>query len=141
MRHLLDTNVVLRFLLADDGQQSPQTRELFVWAETRGGVLQFPAAALAEAAWVLRSYYKIERVEIARRLRGVLLHPGVISEPVLLAALDLYEQHAVDFLDCMLAAETHAQSDTCLITFDRDYSKFPGLKWATPAQVMARGSR
>lgn len=140
MRYLLDANVVLRFLLADDSRQSPQTRDLFAWAEARGGVLRLSGATLAETTWVLRSYYKFERVEIARRLRGVLLHPGVISDPVLLAALDFYEKHTVDFLDCLLAAETRAQSDVCLITFDRDYRKFPGLEWATPTQVMVRGS-
>jgi predicted nucleic-acid-binding protein len=99
--------------------------------------LRLSAATLAEIAWVLRSFYKVERIQIARRLRSVLLHPGVISEPVLLAAVDFYEQHNVDFLDCVLAAETATQKDICLITFDRDYRKFPGLNWSAPHQIVS----
>ncbi len=135
MRYLLDANVVLRVLLADDPRQSPEARKLFVWAETRMGVLHLSAATLAEIGWVLRSYYKFDRVAIARQLRGVLLHPGIHADAHLLQAVDFYEQLAVDFLDCVLAAEAMVGNDLGVVSFDRDYRRFSGLKWFTPGQI------
>ncbi len=62
---LLDTNVILRFLLEED---SPQKRKAIQWLqEAQRGQRSIVVTPLvvAEASFVLESYYKVDRNVIA----------------------------------------------------------------------------
>ena len=78
--HYLDANVILRFLLADDPVQSPKAKELFELAQAGKLVLCASHVCLAEATWVLFSYYNFERSKLAQTLREFVLHDGVNLE-------------------------------------------------------------
>ena len=58
---ILDTNVTLRFLLADDPNQSPKAKELFELAESGGVRLRLSHVAVAELVWVLGSFFDFAR--------------------------------------------------------------------------------
>jgi len=88
----IDANVMLRFLLADHKQHSPKARRLFRRPE-RGEVELFLShVCIAETAWVLTSFYQLDRAKVAAKLKAIALHAGVSCEApeVLLTAFDSF---------------------------------------------------
>jgi predicted nucleic-acid-binding protein len=109
----VDTNLVIRFLVADDPGQADRAE-----AVLRGGSVLLPKTVLLECEWVLRSGYRIASAAIAEGLRRLLGLPGVTAEdaPAVARALDWYEG-GLDFADALhLAAAAGAGR---FATFDR----------------------
>ena len=85
-KYLLDTNVLLRFLLDDHPELSRAAARLFQKAADEKCLLILTDLCIAEAVWVLTSYYKLERQKVADGLAKLLLKAGVKCtslEPVL----------------------------------------------------------
>jgi len=125
----IDANVILRFLLADHKEHSPKARKLFERAE-RGEVELFVShVCLAETAWVLTSFYKTDRAQVASKLKAIALHAGVSCDvpEVLITAFDSFSRVGLDFIDCYNAALAESRGAK-LASFDKDYRKFPDLK-------------
>ena len=109
----IDTNIVIRFLTADDAQQAEAAQRLF--AE---GDIFIATTVFLESEWVLRSGYGFSPARIAQGLRGLAGLPGIsVGDPAAIAAaLDALEQ-GMDFADAL-----HLQlsaSCTAFLTFDR----------------------
>jgi predicted nucleic acid-binding protein len=60
-KYLLDTNVLLRFLLGDHDELSPKAVRLFRQAANRECLVILTDLGIAEAVWVLTSYYKLQK--------------------------------------------------------------------------------
>jgi predicted nucleic-acid-binding protein len=125
----VDTNVVVRRLVADDAAQARRATALF----ERGPVF-IPVTVLLETEWVLRGAYALERTQINRLLHLLLGLPGVeMAEPE--AVMRALERHAegLDFADALhLALAGDAES---FATFDRRLlraSKVGGLPIVAP---------
>ena len=127
-RYLLDTNVLLRFLLDDEKKLSAQARSLFQQAESGTCLLILTDVALAEAVWVLTSFYKVDSQVVAETLANVLGKPGIHCDnaDILLDALKRFRDTKCDFFDCYLAALA-AESGDGVASFDRDFRKFPDI--------------
>ena len=124
-KYLLDTNILLRFLLADHDELSPKAARLFQRAADREWLLILTDLGIAEAVWVLTSYYKLERKPVAESLAKLLVRAGVHCpdlDPVL-DALARFKATNCDFYDCYLAAQAVA-SGVGIASFDKDFSKF-----------------
>lgn len=112
----VDTNVVVRFLVADDPEQSARARELF--ADER---IFIPDTVVLETAWVLGYSYELDRASIAAALHRLFGLPNVqLRDAAELAlALEWYDG-GLDFADALhLAQSTHC---TRLLTFDRRFA-------------------
>ena len=136
--HHLDSNVILRFLLADDPKQSPKAKELFESAQAGRLSLSVSHVTLAEVTWVLFSYYDFERGKLAQTLRELVLHEGleIEDEDVVLDAFERFGRLNVDFIDCYTAALAKG-SGRPVITDDRDYRKFSDITAQSPGEVIA----
>jgi predicted nucleic acid-binding protein len=137
--HHLDTNVILRFLLADDPKQSLKARAWFALAQAGKVTLCISHVCLAEVTWVLLSFYAFKRGKLATTLRELVLHDGVEVEnvAVLLDAFDRFGRVNVDFIDCYAAAL--AKHTGCpMVTEDRNFKKFTDLVSRRPAEVLHR---
>lgn len=134
--YIVDASVVIRMLRADHPQQSAQATTLFKRAEAGEFTLEVSDVTAAEIVWVLTSFYKVPRQDVANALLKLLGNPGVVAvnAPWLIKALELFRDTHVDATDCFLAAYAVTQK-RALISFDRDYRKFPGLQWRTPEKV------
>lgn len=109
----VDTNLVVRVLVADDADQARRARATI----EAGGVLLLPTVML-EAGWVLRKSYGIGRAEVVALLRSFLGLPGVEeAEPGGIArALD-WAATGMDLADAFhLAAMPPGAS---FVTFDQ----------------------
>jgi predicted nucleic acid-binding protein len=132
-RLLLDTNVIIRFLTGDHPTHSPRSRNLFARAAAGELTLVLTGLALAETAWVLQSFYSLDRAEIAAALKGVVESTGieVQDKRILLSTLRNFAQTDVNFVDAYHAAVASAES-IAIVSFDRDFDQFPGIKRIEP---------
>lgn len=108
----IDTNVLVRLVVADDPGQARRARRLF----ERGEVL-VTRTVLLESAWVLASAYRLEPQRISAALRGVLGLEGVVTDaPETIAkALDGYDA-GLEFADALHVAG--AERAEAFATFD-----------------------
>jgi predicted nucleic-acid-binding protein len=126
--YLLDTNVLIRFLVHDDPVQSPQADALFAQADRGQCLLILTDVAIAESIWVLSAAYKIDRGKIADSLAALMVQAGIRcpNRNCMLDALARFKSTTCDFLDCYLAAMAIATGNG-VASFDRDMRKFKGI--------------
>jgi predicted nucleic-acid-binding protein len=131
--YLADTNLLLRFLLADHPVHSPAARKFFLQATTGRIELRIPLIAITETVFTLQSYYKVPRGDIGTELLKILTGAGIkLTCPTwILQAIDDYRTRNVSFGDACLAAEARANR-VAVASFDRGLDKFPGLKRHEP---------
>jgi predicted nucleic-acid-binding protein len=118
--YLLDTNVILRFLLDDHPQLSTKAKK-FMEDISDGTVrAEINDAVFAECVYVLDKFYAIPRNEIADALIGVLGLPGISNsnKSEMLHALIKYKSTGCDIIDCLLAA--HSAPHRPVVSFDKD---------------------
>lgn len=109
----IDTNVLVRLLVADDPGQARRARRLVENSE-----VFVPASVVLEAEWVLRSAYGFGAAAISSAFRGFLGLANVTPQsPAILAqALDAYDA-GLDFADALHLCSSHEA--TTFYTFDR----------------------
>jgi len=73
MIEFVDTNVLVRFFVGDNPKQLTQVNSWFVEAEKGKRQLMVKSLVIAETCFVLESYYKIPRVEIAEKMKALLM--------------------------------------------------------------------
>ena len=117
----LDTNVLVRFLVQDDEDQTARVQALLQRAVDRGLSCYVSDVVLCELVWVLERSYKIHREEIGQGLRQLLRarHLLFSSTDRLFRALEAYASRRGDFADYVI--REHARSAGCesVATFDK----------------------
>jgi predicted nucleic-acid-binding protein len=124
-QRLVDTNLIVRYLVQDHDKHARVAGKLFDACD-RGevGIVVLPVV-LAECVFVLESFYRHPRTDIASALGRLISSPGVdISEvTVHLDALNRYKRTKAHFVDCLIAA-TAVAKNVPVATFDQDFRKF-----------------
>ena len=131
--YVCDANLVIRLLRWDDKRLSPIAKEVFAKAAAGEFWLYFTSAGIAEIVWVLTSYYEQDRKAVAEILQAFLQRPGIRVEnngAVQEALLDL-QSLSVDFLDAY-QARLAVQRGFGVMSFDKDFKKWPELRWVFP---------
>ena len=127
--YLIDTNVLVRYLVDDDVQQAEAARVLLagLTAEQPGFVCR---EVTVELAWVLERAYGFSRDRISTVLEGL-----VATEEFELEAVDdiaraafSYRRGGADFSDLMIAAAAKRSGAYPLYTFDRRAAQLEGAE-------------
>jgi predicted nucleic-acid-binding protein len=108
----LDTNVVVRFLMRDDNEQSKRAENLI-----ENNLLFLSQTVLLEIEWVLRSSYQVSSSDINEKLQDFCSFERLTVEHEN-AVLDALEWHAsgLDFADALHLASSRAADQ--FATFD-----------------------
>ncbi len=132
-RHLIDTNVILRFLIGDDPPKAAAASGLMGRVERGEELVEVQDVVLTETVWTLESFYEIPRNEIAEHLAALLSFAGVrvASRELLLQALQDYAGSNADFVDCLLAARSKHRG-IAVYTFDKTDFKKLRADWEEP---------
>jgi len=121
---LIDTNVLLRFLLRDHPQHFVQVRSLFHQAALGKVKVYLDEVIVAEAIWVLTVHYGKDKLEASQKLIKF-TSQGWVKNPrkkVILKALFLYSSTNLSYVDCWaLVVSKHKKIK--LETFDKDLQK------------------
>ncbi len=122
----LDTNVIVRLVVADDPEQLKIARRVF-----QSGDLWIPKTVVLETEWVLRYTYKLERGSIHEIFLGLLGYRKTQIEDrgAVLRGLDLYEK-GLDFADALHIASS-GDADR-FATFDREFAEAARAAGASP---------
>jgi predicted nucleic-acid-binding protein len=125
----LDTNVVVRFLVADEPRQAARARAVVAGAISAGETLLIPDVVWCETVWVLDSAYQFDRAAISATLRRLLGARGVAARSYdrIGAALDAYERGRGDFADYLIREEARAEGCE-VVTFDRALLREAGFR-------------
>jgi predicted nucleic-acid-binding protein len=124
-RRLVDTNLIVRYLVQDNEKHAKAAERLFDACDRGDVVIVLLPVVLAECVFVLESFYKHTRGDIAFALGRLISSPGVEigGAAIHLDALDRYRKTKVHFVDCLIAA-TAATEDMPVASFDQDFRKF-----------------
>ena len=112
----LDTNMLVRALVADHPEQVAVVRQLIA-----GNSVFVSRTVLLETEWVLRARYKVTPTELLKFFRALLEADDTEVEGAEAVgnALDWYEQGA-DFADALHLA---ASGSAVMHTFDREFCR------------------
>ena len=130
-RRLVDTNLIVRYLVQDHEKHAKAAGKLFDACDRGDVVIVVLPAVLAECVFVLESFYEHPRGDIASALGRLISSPGVeIDAAINLDALDRYRKTKVHFVDCLIAA-TAATENMPVASFDQDFRKFTDVRVET----------
>jgi len=121
--YLIDTNVILRYLLDDHKQFSPKAK-VFMQDLAKGlKKALLPSVVVVECVYVMEKFYEIPKTEIVEKLSRILNIKGIANpdKSEVLDALVKFENSAADIVDCILAAKSSPQHP--IISFDKDFKK------------------
>src|SRR5690349_25158684 len=110
-RRIVDTNLIVRHLVQDHEKHAKAAAKLFDACDRGEIELVVLASVLAECVFVLESFYKHPRVEIAKVLSALIATPGIEMQQraIHLDALSRYGATRVHFVDCIIAATAVAE--------------------------------
>lgn len=121
--YLIDTNVILRYLLGDHAELSAKAN-VFMQEVSKGAKkAEILDVVIAECIYVLEKYYKIPKNEIVDKLSKIMNFSGMINpdKAKILSALTKYEKSHTDIVDCILAAQS--SPSRVVISFDNDMKR------------------
>jgi predicted nucleic-acid-binding protein len=121
----LDTNVVIRYVTADDAAQFRRADAVFAAAAASGDKLFINAIVMCELVWVLRSAYRESRERIVPVIEALLETPEVVIEDADLArrALVDWQGGEGDFTDCFIARRNERFGCATTLSFDKGLAK------------------
>ncbi len=118
--YLIDTNVVLRYLLGDHPELSPKAEAFMSDVFSGAKKAEILDVVIVECIYVMEKYYNIPKSEIVEKLSGILSFSGIVNpdRSEILQALLKYENSNIDIVDCILAARSSPEK--VVISFDKD---------------------
>jgi predicted nucleic-acid-binding protein len=124
MVYLLDTNIIIRFLVGDNKEHLAKSTEYFEQIELGSMEVEILSDVLMEAFFVLTKFYKLPKIEVISDLKTILSFEGVVNKDkvILFEALSIIENKNIDFVDALICAKCKFQNYEKL-SFDKDLNK------------------
>jgi len=126
----IDTNVLVRYLVQDDTQQSAKATQFIEQSCTPENPCLVGHIVLAELVWVLSANYGQTREAIAVIIRR-LLEAGeidILDSSVVWKSLRDYRASNVDFADHLIARQNESKGCTSTLTFDKKAARQPAFE-------------
>ena len=129
MMRAIDTNVVARYLLADDPDQHARSSDIIA-----SGVF-ISSTVLLETGWLLLSRYRLARRNVASLLAAIVDLPSVsVADPHAVSwAIDRFAEGA-DLADMIHVTE--AKPAGTFVTFDRSIADDAGRDTPVPIETL-----
>lgn len=131
-RIFIDTNIIVR-ILTDDPPDLAARAASFIDNNTDCQLVVSDLIA-AEVVFVLQSFYKVSKGDIAKGLEKFFEIPQIVVEnhPIISKALNLYVQKNIDYAEAYLAAYTLKQRSNEILSFDKDLDKLKEIQRIEP---------
>jgi predicted nucleic-acid-binding protein len=126
----LDTNALVRYIVADDVAQLAAAKRLIRKCVSEGQTLFVPVTVTLELEWVLRASFEYAKDEVMQVLSSLFSAAELTfdSERALEVALQLYREGSADFADCLHVALAAQAGELPLWTFDKRAAKINGAQ-------------
>lgn len=121
---IIDTNILVRYLIRDNEQQFQKALDIIKTANTSQQDLYIDEVVVAETVWVLKSYYQQEKSTICESLTKLINLPVFSNprKPILLQAISIYTENNISYVDAWLLSIAHHKK-LDLQTFDQKLTK------------------
>jgi predicted nucleic-acid-binding protein len=126
----LDSNVIIRHLVADNGAEAERVRKFLARRCTVEHPGYLNRIVLCEVVWVLKRLYRYDRAVIADVIDR-LLHTAELTvedRGLALEALEAYRRSKVDFADCLVGLTNRAAGCEATATLDRAAAGLPTFR-------------
>lgn len=125
----LDTNLLVRYLAADDAKQLATVEELLDESQRNREPFFLSAIVLCEVVWVLAAYYDQPKAQIVRALEEILSmdHFRIEYDAVVRHSLELFRNGKGDFSDYLIAGICRQHGCRDFVTFDRALKNSAGI--------------
>lgn len=130
MSAFVDTNIIVRHLTGDPAEMATRATA-YLAAEPE---LFLADLIVAETIYVLESFYKTPRDEIATAMRSLVALRSVITvDPaLLLRSLEIYEIDRIDFAEAYLVACAESSGVNRIASFDRSIDRVGTIERIEP---------
>ena len=117
---LIDTNIIVRFLIGDGGNLYHQAKEIMDSIESGRLRVHLCESVLAEVVYVLLKVYTVSKKDIGNALGKILQIKSIQmdNKSVALNALYLFVNENVDFVDALLISY-NKNTNAAILSFDK----------------------
>lgn len=124
MATLIDTNIIIRFLVGDHEEHLIESTRIFEEIESGNLEVEILDVVLMEVLFVLIKFYALPKADVVTDLKAILAMEGVINsnKVILFDALSLFVDKNVDFVDALICTKSKLQGYEWL-SFDQDVIK------------------
>lgn len=128
----IDTNVLVRHLTGDPPDLAARATAFLTEADE----LLLVDLIMAETIYVLESFYKASRPQIADAMRSLVAMDTVVTiDPaLLLRAVEVYEFDRLDFAEAYLVAQAESTGVGTIASFDRSIDRITTITRIEPPQ-------
>lgn len=124
MALLIDTNVIVRYLIGDQPEHLAKATTLFTQVEQSDCEVIILDSVIMEAFFVLNKFYQLPKVEVIEDLKNILAFAGVINDDKfqIIETLNLVLYKNIDFVDALLCVKSKLY-ELELFSFDERLNK------------------
>jgi predicted nucleic-acid-binding protein len=125
----LDTNILVRYFIKDDPEQTRLAVNLiYSLSPTEPGWIG--VAIFMELDWVMSNMLKVKTDRVVEIFDTLLASQELVVEnaDTVRAALQLYRSRNADFSDCLIACSAKAAGCSRTVTFDRIAARDAGME-------------
>jgi predicted nucleic acid-binding protein len=135
MNAFIDTNIIVRHLTGDPPDMASRATAFLAAAHAQE--LRLADLVLAEVVYVLESFYKVPRAQVAKYARAIVAFPAIrVDDPaMLLRAIEVYETNRLDFADAYLVAAAERSGIGVVASFDKAIDRVGTIQRLVPPEV------
>ncbi len=130
MRAFVDTNILVRHLTGDPPDMARRATEFL----DRANELLLADLVLAETIYVLESFYKAPRAQVADAMRSLIAMETIVTvDPaLLLRAIEVFETDRIDFAEAYLVANAESSGVHTIVSFDKSIDRVTTIQRIEP---------
>ena len=130
MSAFVDTNILVRHLTGDPPEMAARATAYL----TSASELFLVDLVVAETVYVLESFYKVDRAQIAMAMRSLIAFASIVTvDPaLLLRAIEVYEIDRLDFAEAYLVANAETSGVDVVASFDRTIDRITTIRRIEP---------
>lgn len=130
MTAFVDTNVLVRHLTGDPPDMAARATAYLASATE----LLLTDLVLAETVYVLQSFYKAPRAQVADAMRSLVAFPSIVTvDPaLLLRTIEVYEVDRIDFADAYLVACAESTGVNRVASFEASIDRVGTIERVEP---------
>lgn len=121
MVSLIDTNIIIRFLVKEDSDLYRQSIEIIEQIDQGTLQVEILSEVVMEILFIMTKYYEASLKNVVEDIKVLLLMEGVVNQDkyILFDALNMMVEKKIDFVDALICTKTKLQGYDW-ISFDTD---------------------